>query len=217
MRKKIIALFALLAFTIGASAQVYVGGSLGFTSSKQSHGGFDQDGTSFKIMPEIGYQLDDDISIGLSIGYSHGYAAFGSITVTDFKALMNTAISTTLDINEEDYKLNSFIFAPYVRYTFAHLGKANLFFEGSVGYTNVKADDTPNMNGLGGGEQKVDVIEIALRPGVSFQLSDNISLIAKLGSLGFMQAKEKESDMKLTRFGLDIDSYNLLFGMNFHF
>lgn len=218
MRKKIIALFALLAcFTMGASAQVYVGGSLGFTSSKQSHGGIDQDGTSFKILPEIGYQLDDDISIGLSIGYSHGYAAFGSITVTDFKALMNTAISTSVDINEDNYKLNSFTFAPYVRYNFAHLGKANLFFEGSVGYTNVKADDTPRINGAGGGEQKIDVIEIALRPGVSFQLSDNISLIAKLGSVGFMQAKEKETDMKLTRFGLDLDSYNLLFGMNFHF
>ena len=219
MKKKIIALVALLAcFTMGASAQVYVGGSLGFTSSKLSTGGHDQDGTSFKLLPEFGYQLDQDISIGLQIGYSHGYAAFGSITVNDFKALMNTGISTMMDINEDDYKLNSFTFAPYVRYNFAHLGKIDLFFEGSVGYSNVKSDDTPNMNGKAtGSESKLDVIEIALRPGVSFNLNNNISLIAKLGSLGFMQAKEKESDMKLTRFGLDMDSYNLMLGMNFHF
>ena len=87
-----------------------------------------------------------------------------------------------------------------------------------MGYSNVKSDDTPNMNGKAtGSESKLDVIEIALRPGVSFNLNNNISLIAKLGSLGFMQAKEKESDMKLTRFGLDMDSYNLMFGLNFHF
>ena len=218
MKKKIVALVALLAcFTMGASAQVYVGGSLGFTSSKLSSGGHDQDGTSFKILPEFGYQLDQDISIGVQIGYSHGYAAFGSLTVTDFKAAMNTAVSTSMDIYEDDYKLNSFTFAPYVRYTFARFGKVNLFFEGSVGYSNVKADDTPKVQNAGGGEQKIDVIELALRPGVSFQLSDNISLLAKLGSLGYMQAKEKESDMKITRFGLDMDSYNLLFGLNFHF
>lgn len=218
MKKKIIALFALLAsITLSASAQVYVGGSLGFTSSKLSSNGHDQDGSSFKLLPEIGYQLDQDISIGLQIGYSHGYAAFGSLTVTDIKAAMNTSISTMMDINEDDYKLNSFTFAPYVRYTFARYGKVNLFFEGSVGYTNVKADDTPKVQNAGGGEQKIDVVEIALRPGVSFQLSDKVSLLAKLGSVGFMQAKEKESDMKITRFGLDMDSYNILFGMNFHF
>lgn len=219
MKKKIIALVALLAcITMGASAQVYVGGSLGFTSSKLSTGGHDQDGSSFKLLPEIGYQLDQDISIGVQIGYSHGYAAFGSLTVTDFKAAMNTGISTTMDIYEDDYKLNSFTFAPYVRYTFARFGKVNLFFEGSVGYSNVKSDNTPGANGNAtGNETKMDAIEIALRPGVSFQLSDNISLIAKLGSLGYMQAKEKESDMKITRFGLDMDTYNLLFGMNFHF
>ena len=219
MKKKIIALVALLAcFAMGASAQVYVGGSLGFTSSKLSTGGHDQDGSSFKLLPEIGYQLDQDISIGVQIGYSHGYAAFGSLTVTDIKAAMNTGISTMMDIYEDDYKLNSFTFAPYVRYTFARYGQVNLFFEGSVGYSNVKSDDTPNTNGNAtGSETKLDVVEIALRPGISFQLSDNVSLLAKLGSVGFMQAKEKESDMKITRFGLDMDSYNLLFGVNFHF
>ena len=219
MKKKIIALVALLAcFAMGASAQVYVGGSLGFTSSKLSTGGHDQDGSSFKLLPEIGYQLDQDISIGVQIGYSHGYAAFGSLTVTDIKAAMNTGISTMMDIYEDDYKLNSFTFAPYVRYTFARYGKVNLFFEGSVGYSNVKSDDTPNAKGNAtGSETKLDVVELALRPGISFQLSDNVSLLAKLGSVGFMQAKEKESDMKITRFGLDMDSYNLLFGVNFHF
>lgn len=66
MKKRIVALVALLAtITLGANAQVYVGGSLGFTSSKMDNGGADQDGTSYKILPEIGYQLDDMVSIGV--------------------------------------------------------------------------------------------------------------------------------------------------------
>ena len=55
------------------------------------------------------------------------------------------------------------------------------------------------------------MLEIALRPGISYELSDKISALAKLGSLGYMEAKEKDSDMKITRFGLDVDTYNLLF------
>ena len=219
MKKKIIALVALLAcVTMGASAQVYVGGSLGFTSSKIDQGGQDQDGSSYKIIPEIGYQLDDDLSVGLQIGYAHGYASFGSLNVTGVKALMNTVVSTYADINEDDMKLNSFTIAPYLRYNVLKFDRVKFFIEGGVGYTNIKSDDTPNANGRKtGNESKLDLLEIAIRPGVSFDLSSNISLMAKIGSLGYMEAKEKESDQKLTRFGLDIDTYNLLFGLNFKF
>jgi hypothetical protein len=219
MRKKLIALVALLAMvTMGANAQVYVGGSLGFTSSKMDNGGADQDGTSYKIMPEIGYQLDDMLSIGVQVGYSHGYASFGGITVTDFMSTLNTIGSAYVDINEDGMKLNSFTFAPYIRYNVLELGgMAKLFVEGSVGYTNIKTDNAPKAAGYGGGEMKMDVLEIAVRPGIELALSDQISAIAKVGSLGYMQAKEKESDAKLTRFGLSCDSYNLLLGVNFKF
>ncbi len=211
MKKKFFAIVALFTcITLSMNAQVYVGGSLGFTSSSVKDG---DDGTSFKILPELGYQLDENLSIGLQVGYSHGYAAFGSLTVTDFKAAMNTMISTYADINEDNMKLNSFTFAPYVRYNVVNFGKANLFVEGSVGYSNIKTDSNPaNHN-----ESKVDVLEIALRPGISYQLSDKISALAKLGSFGYMEAKEKDSDMKITRFGLDADTYNLMLGINFYF
>lgn len=216
MKKKIIALVALLAcVTMGASAQVYVGGSLGFTSSKIDQGGHDQDGSSYKIIPEIGYQLDDDLAVGLQIGYAHGYASFGSLNVTDVKALMNTVVSTYADINEDDMKLNSFTIAPYLRYNVLKFDRVKFFIEGGVGYTSIKTDQTPAQ--AGGNEAKLNLLEISFRPGVSIDLSSNISLMAKIGSLGYMEAKEKESDQKLTRFGLDIDTYNLLFGLNFKF
>lgn len=216
MKKKIFALVALLAcVTMGASAQVYVGGSLGFTSSKVDQGGHDQDGSSYKFIPEIGYQLDDDLAVGLQIGYAHGYASFGSLNVTDVKALMNTVVSTNADLNEDDMKLNSFTIAPYLRYNVLKFDRVKFFIEGGVGYTSIKTDQAPAQ--FGGNEAKLNLLEISFRPGVSIDLSSNISLMAKIGSLGYMEAKEKESDQKLTRFGLDIDTYNLLFGLNFKF
>ena len=235
MKKSFIALVAMLVcFAMDASAQFYVGGSVGYTSTTQSHGKVDKDGSSFKLMPEFGYQLDPEISVGMSIGYSHGYAAFGSLTVTDVKAAMNTVASTYADISEEDAKLNSFTFAPYVRYIFARLGKIDLFFEGSVGYINITSEaDGSMLKGLGGAgarqtrtadedaddddKTKIDAVEIAFRPGLSMKLNDNISLIAKIGSVGYMTAKEKKTDNKISRFGLDLDSYNLIFGINVHF
>lgn len=214
--KKLMALVAFMALTVSASAQVYVGGSVGFTSSKTEGGGADKDGSSFKLMPEIGYQLDQQMSVGVQIGYSSGYAAFGSLSVTDFKGLLNTAVSTYADLGSDDMKLKSFTFAPYIRYTALELGKANIFIEGSVGYTNITMDQASAGNHRLG-ETKVDVIEVAVRPGVELKITDRFSAIAKLGSLGYISAKEKESDSKLTRFGLDVDSYNILLGFNFHF
>ena len=41
--------------------------------------------------------------------------------------------------------------------------------------------------------------------------------MVKIGTLGFISAKEKETDMKITRFGLTMDSYNLLLGLNYKF
>lgn len=216
--KKLLTLVAVMALALGANAQYYVGGSLGFTSSKMDNGGADQDGSSFKLMPEIGYQLDKDMAIGVQLGYSSGYAAFGSLTVTDIKGMMNNAVSMYADINNDDMKLKSFTLAPYIRYTMMEMGKLSVFVEGSVGYTNITTDQTPAAgNHAAGGETKVNVIEVAVRPGLKLKLSDNFSAIAKLGSLGYISAKEDESDSKLTRFGLDFDSYNILLGFNYHF
>lgn len=218
MKRKFFALVALMAcFTLGANAQFYAGGSVGFTSSKLSNNGHDEDGSSFKLMPEFGYKLDKDISIGVQIGYSHGYAAFGSLSVTDFKAAATNIISTYADISEDDTKLNSFTFAPYVRYNVLNLGKANIFLEGAIGYISASTDGTPKVNGKAGNETKMELIDISVRPGISYQLNDCLSAVAKLGQLGYMTGKEKESDMKISRFGLELDSYNILLGLNFHF
>lgn len=217
MKKKIFILFAFIACMTTTYAQWNVGGSFGFTSTTIDGGGDDESGSSFKIIPDIGYQIDSRLSVGVQVGYSHGIAAFGSLTVSDLKSVLSNAVGAYSDINNDDIKLNGFTISPYVRYVVWDLDRVNVFFEGYVGYNNITTDDTPSNNGNTGDKTKVNAFELGLRPGVAFKISDRIDLLCKMGAIGYMSAKEKESDMSISRFGVSADTYNLLLGFNFHF
>lgn len=212
--KKVIALSALFVlFNMNSKAQFYVGGSLSYTSTKLSNSGNDQSGSSFKIMPEIGYCLNEKVSLGVQAGYAHGYAAFGSLTATDIQPAINIIASGYADISEETMKLNSFTIMPYIRYNVLDLGKFHFFLEGATGYTNIKSDGIIAIGEQPKQEFNLDAFEIAVRPGITLDLSKHVNVLMKLGSLGFISAKDKESDMKITRSGFEMTSENILIGL----
>jgi hypothetical protein len=114
--KKIVLMIAVLLATISASAQVYVGGGLAFTGTKE-------DGvkaTHVKILPEIGYELNEAWSIGTVIGWQYNKV--------------------------EDYKVNTFEIAPYARYNFLHSERVNLFVDGGFGYATSKVKHHDSMD-----------------------------------------------------------------------
>ena len=199
-------------------SKYYVGGTLGFTWSKMKSDGGSQSGASVKVMPEVGYNVNDKISAGVALGYSHGYAAFGGIDFNDLKSIANTVASTAADVAKDNYgKINSLRFAPYVRYNFWQTGKLKFFVEGSLGYIHVGVkSDNLSSNGIPN-NPVLNVVELNIRPGLSFDASKKITLLAKVGSLGFIHGKEKRSGTKLSRFGFDMDTYNILLGMNYNF
>lgn len=212
--KKVIALSVLfIFFTINSKAQFYIGGSLGYTSTKLSNNGNDQSGSSFKIMPEIGYSLNENVSLGMQTGYAHGYAAFGSLTATDILSAINIIASGYTDISEETIKLNSFTIKPYIRYNVLGLGKLHLFLEGAAGYTNIKSDGIIAIGNQPKQEINMDAFEIIVRPGITVDLCKQVNVQMKLGSLGFISAKDKESDMKITHSGLEMNGENILIGL----
>ncbi len=103
-----------------ASAQVYVGGGLGF--SKISDG--DNDATAFEILPEVGYQLNDKWAVAVQLGY------------------INAEVGET--------ETSTFTIAPYARYTIATWNKVNLFADGQIQYVHTDVDDLKtNAWGLG--------------------------------------------------------------------
>lgn len=232
MKKALFVLVAMLTFATSANAQFYIGGSFGFTTTKIEK----ESGTSYKIIPDFGYQLNDKMSVGLQIGYSHGLAAFGSLTVTDIKQAMSSVISGYADMNEDGMKLNSFTVSPYFRYNVVEFGIANLFVEAYVGYNNIKVKSSAVEGGgynIGGYDDdgyyydgddygdsdntKINAFEIGVRPGIAINVNEKLDIVCKMGALGYVKAKEKESDVSISRFGLDFDTYNLLMGVNFHF
>lgn len=99
--KKIMMTLATLFVAACASAQVYIGGGVGFANTSYDH----DSKFSWKIAPEVGFQLDKKWDAGISLGYS----------------------------GVED-KEKVFEVAPYVRYTACSAKIVDFFIEGTIGY-----------------------------------------------------------------------------------
>lgn len=62
--KKIVLSVIVALIAITANAQVYVGGTFGVGSDKVETEGTEVRNTTFKILPEVGYELSEDWSVG---------------------------------------------------------------------------------------------------------------------------------------------------------
>lgn len=122
MKKILMTLVAVFA-TMTMSAQWYVGGSVSVDSwSSQKFAG-DKSETTFALLPEIGYNLNDEWAVGTVIGYvSDKFNGINGVNVLSESA---------------------FTFNPYARYTFFKAGKVNFFVDGGIDFTSAsKADWT---------------------------------------------------------------------------
>ena len=115
MKKILMTMVAVFA-AMNMNAQVYVGGSVGFGSVKA--GSLSSEST-YKIVPEIGYNLNSEWAIGVALGYQKGNCDFGNYDFT---------FNTT-----EVFSVN-----PYARYTFLNSDMVNVFIDGGLGFASVK-------------------------------------------------------------------------------
>jgi len=183
--KKIFAVALVAMMTMTVNAQVYVGGGVGFQTTSQ-------DGNSetfFKLVPEIGYNLDENWAVGIAVGY-------GEHKTT----LKSGNLKTTA-------KVKAFEIAPYARYTFAKFDKVNLFVDGTVDYLHT--DNAGDKN---------NTFSIGLKPGVTVNLNDKLSFVAHAGFLGYQNSKDDYEGAKAANtFGFDLDGSNLSFGVCYNF
>ncbi|MCX4292641.1 MAG: outer membrane beta-barrel protein [Prevotella sp.] len=120
--KKLFLMAAFVVASVAASAQIYVGGSLGFESSKENK---DADAlTSFSILPEVGYNLSDNLAVGIQLGYASQEQG-------------------------DEYTVSAFSVAPYARYTFAKSGAASFFVDGGIIFTAYGSDAEGSNFGVG--------------------------------------------------------------------
>lgn len=106
--KKIFTAVVALFVASSVSAQVYVGGGFGIGSAKYKNGETTEKNTTYKLLPEIGYRLNDKWAAGLVAGWQGTDNGNKSVTVN-----------------------------PYARYTALHSKYIDVFCDGTVGYGHV--------------------------------------------------------------------------------
>lgn len=169
IKKFAIALFALASMAFSANAQLYVGGSLGFSNSnsKEVDDGkteLNPSQTTIGFSPEVGFFLSDQFAVGAYIN-------------------TNFTFSNNRD-TENQIKSNTIVWGitPYARWYPIQSDKFGLFLEGQLffrhegGKTKVAgvAADAPKTNAFG----------LQIVPGLSYNLTDNLQLQLRLDVLG---------------------------------
>jgi hypothetical protein len=159
--KKIMFTLAAMLIAVSASAQVYVGGTAGIASVKNAA---NDNETTYKFLPEIGYHLNNDWAIGVSFGWQKG--TFD---------LVNNADPTVSGSLGQGCMIN-----PYVRYTFVHSKYVDVFTDLGLDYAHI------NHTG--------DYYGVGFKPGLAVNLSKSISFITKIGFIGYQAFDPKSGD-----------------------
>jgi len=154
--------------------QMWVGGHVGFGYTKPKDG---DSRTSFTIMPEFGYVLQDNLGIGISLGYTH---------------------SKQGDIKGDSYKIS-----PFLRYSFLKGDIGSLFVDGGVGYEHTKKEYPMSSAII---SRKDALLDVGFRPGVAINISDKVTLTAKYGFLGYQYTKEGDAKANSFGFDFDLEN-----------
>ena len=191
--KKLFITIAFVAATMFASAQLFVGGSLGVDM-----GGRTSDGTKVEksfgmtINPTVGFMFADNMGVGVDV-------------------LFGTKKTTYPEGDNFWEKTTTIGFAPYFRYIFAELDSFKLYADAKFNFRNEK-DAAKDDDGHG---QKRTAIGLNIVPGLQYDLTDNLSMVAQLNvlRLGFNSTtyadyepvEDKTVKSKETNFGIGIN------------
>ena len=183
---------AMMALTMNAQGNMYVGGSLGYQTSSY-------DGSStrtiFTFSPSFGYWFKENLALGIELGYG----------------------SNTNEATDPNLTNSSLSVSPYVRYKAIQLGKVSLFADGMFTYSTSN-NESAGADGKAQ-DNKVNGWGIYVKPGIAYSLNDKFSLVARFGNaIGYSSSKPDVSGAKATTtFQLANLSNNMQFGFFYNF
>lgn len=176
--KKLFITIAFVAAAFFAQAQLFVGGSLGFTNTKDP---FDNPAadkiTKVSVLPTVGYMFADNMGVGVDFGMNY----------------------TKEEYDGGDAKTTEWVINPYFRYVFAEID--NFKF-----YGDLKAEMKFGKTKMDGSDDyKTSTIAFGVVPGLSYDLTDNISMVATLNVLRLGYTQNKMDDEKESSFGFGVN------------
>ena len=183
---------ALMAVAMNAQTNMYVGGSLGYSTSSYDGSTLN---TKFSLIPEFGVQFNENMGVGVELGYS----------------------SNKNEANDPTVTKSTFTFAPYFRYTAIKMGKLSFFGDGKFAYQTSKNEYKSNSGNTT--DDTTNAWGIYVQPGMAYSLNDNFSLVAKFGNvLGYTSSKPDVSGAKATTTFQFLNlSNNISFGFYYNF
>lgn len=191
--KKIIAIIALVAATtLSANAQWYVGGSLGFNSTKVK--GLDAD-NAFSISPEIGYSLENG-AIGVAFSFGNNVAAVCPGSLSDYKS-----------VGMLGGKGFGWSVQPYYRCNFAKIGNFSIFADSGLTLAGYKAKDM---------EKGVFAWGIGVTPGCAYSITDKWCVVAHACNIGYTSASF-DGDTLISVFGINVINQVASVGVYYNF
>lgn len=192
--KKVFLTLALIATTFICQAQIFIGGNIG---ARFDGGHVDysvvspivnEDGTqylnrktSFEIAPMIGYELSDNMSVGLRLGYTN---------------VTNKSCSDDLKDNY-DIKARTlhYGFAPFFRYTVFSHNNFKIFADAElpISFATEKNIIEGSNATVKANEPKQFNIGIIIVPGLMYEITENLAFVSELGllNLGYVHQRTK--------------------------
>ena len=199
--KKILLSIVLAAFAFAANAQFVIGGQVtlntngGSTWNRSIRGTTpneytipDDINTNFVLAPKFGYNLNEKMHIGITLGFTSTvqkeYSPYTPYYI-NYKGFEGWDKTTT----------NGFYVAPYFRYTFMTYNKLSFFAEAQLAYTMTPKGKVQHYNTAVSGvierhDETVDgtittnSLSIAAVPGVNYRFSNHFSADLYIDLLG---------------------------------
>lgn len=181
-------LVVILAFSgITLSAQVFTGGSVGFsTTNSDSWNGSamtnSRSGYSFNISPSLGKFLSENVAIGIALNLSTGGTRLG---------VQNQLKSRSSSIGV----------SPFARYYALNIGNFHVYGQGALGIVS-QGSRTETGSVITKGP-KTTSLYLRFNPGLAYDLTDRISIETTLNffSIGYSYNVMKDGNQKSSNSG----------------
>lgn len=184
-----------VAFTTLATAQedglkMWLGGTVNYCSSTDDS---DNDESELTIGPSFGYMLNQNMAVGLGIGYSSSEAN---------------------DLKNNFIEINPF-FRYYKKCAEMFAGYAALNLSYGMGTDEVQA-------GAEVLDDEYDRLNVEISPGIQFWFKDRWSINSELGFFSYTAENDKKDDVndedfKSSKLSFGVDFSRVRFGLNYHF